>query len=136
MPRETAGAGYIRTPLNVRYPLPTGTGAHEIITDAVLGYGFKVDKVEAFVTVAGTGAGATRTMRLLKGASTVVASATVTLAGTATVGAKIAFTVTDAASHFLDTDTLTVDIASGGTAFTAGEVQLVATLRQRLQQRS
>jgi hypothetical protein len=134
MPRQTAGAGFIRTPLNVRYPLPTGTGAHEEITDAVLGYGFSVEKVEAFVTVAGTGAGATRTMRILKGAATVVATATVTLAGTATVGAKVAFTVTEG-NEFLDTDNLTVDIASGGTAFTAGELQIVATLRQRLQQR-
>lgn len=135
MPRETAGAGFIRTQVNFRYPLPTGTGAHEIVTDAVLGHGFTVEKVEAFVTVAGTGAGATRTMRLIKGASTVVASATVTLAGTATVGAKVAFTVTEANAVFLDGDTLTVDVASGGTAFTAGELQLIATLRQRPQQR-
>lgn len=134
MPRETAGAGYIRTPLNLRIPIPTGTGAVELVTDAVLGYKYSVEKVEAFVTVAGTGAGASRTLRLLKGASTVVATATVTLAGTDTVGKKVAFTVTDG-NELLDTDTLTVDFASGGTAFTAGELNLVATLRQRMQQR-
>lgn len=137
MPRETAGAGFIRTQCNIRFPIGAGAGLIEYQTDAILGHGFTVEKVEGFVVVAGTGAGATRLFRVLKGAATVVASATVALADTATVGAKVpAFTIVTADADFLDASTLTVDSpAAGAVAYTAGELALVITLRQRTQQR-
>lgn len=135
MPRETSGAGFIRSQLAVYIPIPAGTTVAEIVTDWIGAFGFTIESVKAYVAVAGAGVGATRTLRVLKGASTVVATGTVTLASTATLGAENALTVTAADAVFLDADTLTVDFAAGGTAFTGGALNLVITFRQRTQQR-
>lgn len=132
MPRK-APYGVHRSTLSVYHAIPTGTGAVEIVTDWVAGFTYTIESVKAYVAVAGTGAGATRTYRVLKGASTVAATRTLALADTATVGAGIAFTVTPANATFSDTDTLTVDFASGGTAFTAGALNLVIVYRQESQ---
>lgn len=132
MPRQ-AIYGPLRGQLNVNIPIPAGTGAAEIVTDWVGGFGYTIESVKAYVAVAGTGAGATRTLRVLKGASTVVATGTVTLAGTATLGAAVALTVTAADAKYGDADVLTVDFAAGGTAFTAGTLNLVITYRQHPQ---
>lgn len=136
MPRK-ARYGFTRTQHGIYIPLPAGTTAAEIVTDWVAGYEFLVEKVRAFVAIAGTGAGATRTLRVLKGASTVVATATVTLASTDTLGEEQTFTVTDddATNLFTDTDVLTVDFPNGGTAFTAGALNLLLTLRTEPQAR-
>ncbi|MCU0250219.1 MAG: hypothetical protein MUE61_08430 [Vicinamibacterales bacterium] len=132
MPRK-APYGVQRHTLNIYHAIPTGTGAVEIVTDWVAGFAYTIESVKAYVAVAGTGAGATRTYRVLKGASTVAATRTLALADTATVGAEVAFTVTPANASFSDTDTLTVDFASGGTAFTAGAVNLVIVYREESQ---
>jgi len=136
MPREVSGAGWIRNQLNIYVPLPAGTGAAEIVTDFIPGFHTFIEKVRAYVAIAGTGAGATRTLRVLKGASTVVASATVTLASTDTLGEEQVFTLTDADKEFVDASTLTVDFAAGGTAFTARALNLIVQYRQRMQQQS
>ena len=136
MPREAAGAGWIRSQFNIYVPLPAGTGAAEIVTDFIPGYHLFIEKVRAYVAVVGAGAGATRTLRLLKGASTVVASATVTLASTDTLGEEQVLTITDAAKEYVDADTLTVDFPAGGTAFTGGALNLIVQYRARMQQLS
>lgn len=132
MPRQRP-YGALRGQINAYVALPAGTGAVEIITDWVGGFTYTIESVKAYVAVAGVGSGATRTFRVLKGASTVAATATITLAATATVGAEVAFTVTAANARYADADVLTVDFASGGTAFTAGAVNLVITYRQHPQ---
>jgi len=134
MPRETSGAGWVRGWLNVYIPLPAGTGAAEIATDIIVGHKVTIEAVDVRVAVAGTGAGASRTLRVLKGASTVVATGTVTLAGTDTLGEPVTMTVTPADATFLDGDVLTVDFASGGTAFTAGALNMAIRYRTRVQQ--
>lgn len=133
MPREANSPGWVRGFLSVYHPIPTGTGAVEIATDLTPGFKYIVEKVTAVVAVAGTGTSASRTYRVLKGASTVVATRTLALADTATVGALIPFTVNE--NEMLDADTLTVDFASGGTAFTAGALNLIIQYRTRAQQR-
>lgn len=142
MPRETSPAdhrlfpndpGWVRQQLVIPVTLPAGTGAFEAITDHQPGYKRVIESVAAFVAVAGVGAGATRTLRVVKNAATVVASATITLAGTATPGTLIDLPVTAADAEFLDGDTFTVDMPAGGTAFTAGAVNLIVNLRTRLQ---
>lgn len=127
---------WARAPLGIYAPIPAGTGAVEAVTDLVPGYAFQVEKVTAVVQVAGAGAGANRTIRVLKGASTVVATGTLTLANTGTVGALVALTVTDdgAANDFEDGDTLTVDFPSAGAvAFSAGAIMLILVLRTKPQ---
>jgi len=136
MPRS-APYGFTRGSLSLYFPLPTGTGAVEIATDLVRGFQYSIEKVEFITQVAGTGASASRTFRVLKGASTVAATRTLVLADTTPVGKSVAFTVTGGAdSYFDDTDTLTVDFASGGTAFTAGAGVINITYRQRNQRQA
>jgi hypothetical protein len=134
MPREASGAGWIRSQFNIYVPLPAGTGAAEIVTDLKPGFRFYVEKCLAYVAIAGTGASASRTFRVLKGASTVVATATLVLADTATLGAEKVLAVTAANNEYGDADVLTVDFASGGTAFTAGALNLCIQYRTRPQQ--
>lgn len=132
-PETTEGVGRIRDLISVYVPFPAGTGAANIVAALAPGYKFTIESVTAFVAIAGAGVGATRDIRVLKG-STVVATGTLTLAGTATIGTAIALTVTAGVAEFLDADTLTIDFASGGTAFTAGAVNLVIKARTRPQQ--
>ena len=130
MPRG-ARFGWARSTLGLYIPLPAGTALAEVITDLVLGYKAYVEKAIFSTAVIGAGAGATRTMRVIKGASTVVATGTVALATTDTPGEQIALTVTDdgGTNYFDDSDTLTVDFPAGGTAFTGGAGNLVLVLR-------
>ena len=132
MPRF-APYGWVRGEKNVYIPLPAGTTAAEIVTDWVGGFDYLIESAKAYVADVGVGIGASRTLRVLKGASTVAATGTVTEAGTATLGAETALTVTAANAEFSDSDKLTVDFASGGTAFTAGALNLCIVYRQRPQ---
>lgn len=122
--------GFARAEKNIYIPIPAGTGAVEVVTDWAPGFALTVESVKAYVAVAGAGAGATRVFRVLKGASTVVATKTMALADTDTVGKAVAFTVTAADAAFTDTDVLTVDFpAAGATAYTAGAVNLTIVYR-------
>lgn len=137
MPREGRW-GWTRTGFGIYIPLPAGTGAVEVVTDAVLGYIAFLEKAWLSVAVAGTGSGASRVINILKGASTVMATRTLVLADTATVGSIVPFTVTDdGGSNMLeDADTLTVEFpTAGAVAFTAGAVNLHLSFRQRPQQK-
>lgn len=139
MPRESAGAGYIYDQDEFAITLPIGgTGQVSSILSLPRGFGHTITAVKTVVKVAATGAGATRTLNVRKGnaTGTVVATATWALADGATVGTVKDIPVTAANADFLDADTLTVEWASGGTTFTAGEFTLVITTRKRLQQRN
>lgn len=137
MPRY-AQHGYIRGEKNVYVVLPIGgTGAVEFVTDWVPGFGFEIESVKAYVHTAGTGAGATRTLRVIKGASTVAATGAITLAGTDTIGKETALTVSASPDNkFSDTDKLTVDFASGGTTFSAGAINVCIVYRQLPQRKA
>lgn len=134
MPREASGAGWIRGQMALYFPIPTGTGAVEVLTDLIPAFKFYIEKVTAVVQVAATGSGASRTVNVVKDASTVVATATYALADGGTVGGIKAFTVTPANAEFLDGSKLSVEFASGGTAFTAGALMLLIQYRTRPQQ--
>lgn len=136
MPRETnSGAGWIRGFVRVDAPIASGTDAEEYLTDLAPGFKFIVEKVYAVVKVAGTGSGATRLFRVLKGASTVVASKTIVLADMATKGAIIELTLVQAVSAFGDADTLSVDtVATDAVSFTAGTLEFFIKYRTRAQQ--
>ncbi len=132
MPRD-AIYGYIRGQQTVQIEDLTGTSAREFLTDLTAGFARTVEKVSYVVKVAHAGAGGSQTIRVLKGASTVVASVAVTLAAAGTVGVIIDVPVTAANAAFDDDDTLTVDMAASGTAFTAGQGQLIIQYRQKAQ---
>ena len=134
--RLASPAGWTRVPLGFTVIIPGGTSAGEFVTDADYDFMFEVEKVLSHTTVVATGSGATRVFRVVKNASTVVATATIPLADMSTLGEQTAWTVTDdgATNHFEPGDTLTVDtIASGAVAFTAGEFDLDIILRTKPQ---
>lgn len=136
MPRF-APYGWVRGKFNLYIPIPAGAGAVELVTDFTPGYQGVIEKVEAFVAIVGAGAGATRLFRVVKGASTVMASKTIALADTDTLGERNAFTVVAADAGFSDTDTLTVDTpATGAVAYTAGALNLIIQYRQRPQRQA
>ncbi len=138
MPREAAGAGFIYALTPFAINIPGGTGQASSVLSLPKGFRCSVVRASAVTKVAATGAGATRTLNIRKGSATgtVVATVTYALADGATVGGVKDIPVTAANADFLDTDTLTIEWASGGTAFTAGELIIVLETRQRLQQRN
>ncbi len=131
-----AAYGFARTELNFSIPMAgTGTGQFTVALSVPLGFKYTIEKVKAVWGVAGTGAGATRTLNVRKGTATgtVVATKALILAD-ATQGAAVDVPVTAANANFEDGDNLTVEFAAAGTVYTAGEVNLVIQLRHRLQQ--
>lgn len=136
MPREANRNGWHRGHFTFSIDLVApGAGATERVTDFVAGFGFIVERMRAYVDVAGTGAGATKAVRVIKGAATVAATLTATLANTAVPGAEIATSAlgTLADRTFNDADTFTLDLAAG-TLFTAGRLIVVVQYRYRAQQ--
>lgn len=139
MPRETSGSGFIFQQDQFAIPMPAGTGQVSSILNLPRGFLHTITAVKLIVAVAFTGAGASRTFNVRKGSATgtVVATRTVVLADGATVGTVLDVPVTAAAADFLDGDNLTVEWpTAGAVAFTAGQVTLVITRRQRQQQRN
>jgi hypothetical protein len=133
----TRGAGWLRgLVIAVKAIVATGAGAEEYLTDFVPGYQGVITKVSSIVLVAGTGVGATRLFRLLKGTSTVVASKTIALADVAAQGTVIdwALSTTPENLAFGDTDTLSLDVTAAGTEFTALTMNVLVQARQRPQQ--
>lgn len=133
MPREGTN-GWSRQEEMYHAPVATGTSAEEYVTDLTLGYTRIYEKVRAIVEVVGTGASASRTFRVIKGASTVVATKTIVLADTTTKGTVIDIPINLADALFTDTDLLTVDVAAGGTSFTTLTLQFELLSRSRPQQ--
>lgn len=133
---KLAPYGFLRHFLSALANLPAGTGAATLRAAFTPGFQLTVEKVRFITTVAGTGAGASRVVRLLKNGATVIATRTLVLADTAAIGQTVDFTVTAADATLRDTDTLTIDVAAGGTAFTAGQGIVEVQCRQRPQQAS
>lgn len=129
--------GLIRIPLTFRINVASGTSAEEYVTDITYGFRFEVAKAWFVASGDGAGAGATRLFRIVKGASTVAASATIALAATQTKGTVSAFTLSSTPSdyHFFDSDTFTVDVTGAGTQFTTLTGNLHVILLTRPQAR-
>jgi hypothetical protein len=130
--RVATPAGWTRTAVGIYIPIPSGTSAVEWVTDLDLDVMFEVEAAIFSTAIAATGAGANRTLRVLKGASTVVATGTLTLAGMSDVGEQTALTVTDdgETNRFEPGDLLSVDSpAAGAVSFTEGQGNLTLLLR-------
>jgi hypothetical protein len=111
------------------------TSQVSVVLSKSLGFAAELEKVEIIPFVVGTGAGASRTINVRKGSATgsVAGTVTATLANQTTIGTVTAGTVTEANAKFGDGDTLTIELPSGGTVFTAGGAHLVLTFRVPLQ---
>lgn len=120
---DTIAAGVGVTTLMFAVDLTTLTTlARELLTDYVLGYAFKILAVDFVVTDEGTGAGATQTINLEINSTNVTGGViNPTLANTATAGALVAGTAVTANNTGSNAATLSIEVAAGGTIFTAGQ---------------
>lgn len=135
MPRFAAHSGWLRTFISIRINVAPGTSAEEFLTDFTPGCEMVLESCRFVASGDGAGAGATRTLRVIKGTATVAATGTVALASTTTKGAITALTpASDLIDRtFRDGDLITVDLASGGTQFTTLTGNVILRFRQRLQ---
>lgn len=112
--------------------LATGLGvlAIDLLTDYVLGYAFRLISFDFVTTVAGTGAGASQVFNLEIGGTDVTNTLTVTLASTAAIGAVTLGSPATiiAANVGTAANALSIEMAAGGTVFTAGAGYFVIKL--------
>lgn len=98
-----------------------GTSAIDILTNLTPGFPFKITSFAFVTTVAGTGSGASQVFNLEIGTTNVTGGVlTLTLASQATIGTVTAATAITAANVGSATDTISIEMAAGGTVFTAG----------------
>lgn len=98
-----------------------GTSAVDVLTNLTVGHKFKLLSFDWVTTVAGTGSGATQSFNLEIGTTNVTGGVVnPTLASTATIGSVTAGTAITANNVGSETDTLSIELAAGGTVFTAG----------------
>lgn len=119
-----AGAGVYDLILPAPPNLSTlSTGGVDVITNMVPGHKFKILSWEFITTLAGTNSGATLAFNLEIGSTdvgTTPSTCTVNLAGTSDIGERTAGTTVTGANTGSASDTLSLEVAGGGTAFTAG----------------
>jgi len=110
---------------------PVGTSAIDLITGYTPGYRGKIIGWQIIASVAATGTAASQTINLEIGTTDVTGTATAfLLAGLNAIGKVAAGTAPTGANEFGPTDTISVELAASGTAFTAGSGHLILTLEQ------
>lgn len=97
------------------------TGGVDVVTGFIPGHKFKILSYEFITTVAGTGASASLVFNFEIGTTNLTGGAlTLLLADTDTIGKRTAATAITAANTGTSTDTVSLEVAGSGTAFTAG----------------
>lgn len=130
---DTIAAGVGITTLTVPLSsLATGlsTGALDLLTNYVPGFAFKLLSFDWVTTIVGAGGGASQTFNLEIG-STNVTGGTLnpTLASTNTIGAITAGSAITANNTGTASDTLSIEMAGGGTVFSSGSGYFVIKLQ-------
>lgn len=106
------------------------TSAADLMSAYTPGYAFELLSVEFITTTLGTGAGASQVLNLEIGTTNVTGGAlTLLLADTDTLGKKKAATAITAANTGSASDTISLEVAAGGTVFTAGAGFILLKLR-------
>jgi hypothetical protein len=106
------------------------TAAADLATNYVPGYAFELLSLEFVTTTLGTGASASQILNLEIGTTNVTGGVlTIALADTDVLGEKKAATAITAANTGTAADTISVEVAAGGTVFTAGAGFLLLKLR-------
>ena len=109
--------------LTIPHTMASGTSAGEVATTYTLGFAFKILGWSFVTDVPGVGSGASRVFNMEIGAvdvGTVASTCTLTEASTSDKGEKTAGTTVTGANTGSATDTFSIEVASGGTAFSAG----------------
>lgn len=109
--------------LSIPHTFEAGVGAGEVVTEYILGYAFKILAWSFIADVPSTGAGASRVFNMEIGATdvgTVVSTCTVTLASTSAKGEQTLGTAVSGANVGTALNNFSIEVAAGGTTFTAG----------------
>lgn len=124
-----AGVGVTTLMFHINLVALTAAAA-DLMTDYVPGYAFKILSADYVTTTLGTGAGATMSLNLEIGATNVTGGVVnPTLANTATLGQLVAGTAVTAANVGTNASTLSIEVAAGGTIFTAGQGVLLVKIQ-------
>lgn len=118
-------------------PVPTNlstlsTGGVDLATGIVIGHAYKILSWEFIVTTAGTGTNASLVFNMETGTTdvgTTPSTCTVTLALTDTIGDRIAGTTVTGANTGTAAAAFSIEVATGGTAFTAGSGYFVIKIQ-------
>lgn len=117
--------------ISLQAALPGGTSAGDVITGYRPGFRGRIVGWQYVATVAATGSGATRTFNLEINSTDVAgSSATVALADVDAAGEVKALGTPTGAAAFDADDTISIEVANGGTAFTAGSGTFVLLVEQ------
>lgn len=108
-----------------------GTSAVEPVTAWTPGYKFKILSWSAVVDVLLVGAGGSRVFNMEIGTTDVGSTpSTLTLAeANATLGTVVAGTAVSGANTGTSTDTFSIELANGGTAFSAGKISIIVKVQ-------
>ncbi len=124
-----AGLGIVTVAIPLQLVAMT-TAAADLMTNYVPGYAFKLLSIEFVTTKLGTGTSASQVINAEIGSTNVTGGVlTLLLADTDTLGKKTAATAITAANTGTASDTLSFEVATGGTVFTAGDGVLLVKLQ-------
>lgn len=119
-------------PVTIPVTLPTGTGAADQLTNLIMPYDGEIVDWAYVTAVVATGAGATRTFNMEIGTVDVTGTATaIALADADTIGEVKELGKATAANKFKNGDNISIEVAAGGTAFTAGSGAFIVWIRSR-----
>ena len=107
-----------------------GALAMDVLTNFTVGYRFRLVDFYWVTTIVGAGAGASQTFNLEIGATNVTGGVlNVTLANTAIIGGVVGATAITAANIGSAADTISIEMAAGGTVFTSGSGYFVILIQ-------
>ncbi len=107
-----------------------GTSAADVVSLFVPGYKFKLLALDFVTSIAGTGSSSTQTLNLEIGTTNVtLGTLVITLASTNVVGELTAGAAITGNNEGSASDTISVEVAVSGTAFTAGKGVLIVTIQ-------
>jgi hypothetical protein len=125
----TATTGIVTVPIHLNLVALT-TSAADLLSAYTPGYAFELLSVEFVFTTLATGAGASQILNFEIGTTNLTGGAlTLLLADGDTLGKKKAATAITAANVGTAADTISLEVAAGGTVFTAGQGTLLLKLR-------
>lgn len=127
---STVGVSQLSFDANLAAGPPAGTSAGDMVTAFVPGYKFKLLALDFVTSIAGVGSSASQVYNLEIGTTNVTAgTCTVTEASTSAVGELTAGAAITGANTGSATDSISIEQAASGTAFTAGAGSFIVTIQ-------
>lgn len=130
--QAAAAAGVGVYNLVIPHTIPAGTSVGEVITAITIGHKFKILGWSFVTDVPGVGSGASRVYNMEIGTTdvgTVPSTCTLTEASTSDKGELTAGTAVSGANTGAANATFSIELATGGTAFTAGSGAFIVRIQ-------